>query len=125
MAISGFLVLQTRSFIRSSKVARGQVIDLEPHHRAGGRRLGGGGYVTVFTFTDAVGQSHTARTDGAQNPPTHQIGDSVEVLYQAGRPESARIRSFQTLWLLPILLGGPGIFFAAIGGGGLVAGNKS
>ena len=100
-------------------------MDLEWRNGEGGRRTSGGGYVTVFAFTDGSGQAHTVRTKSAQNPPTHQIGAAVEVLFQPESPEDANIRSFQTLWLIPSILAGFGFGFAGIGGYAFAVGRKT
>jgi len=116
LAASVFLAWNTSAFIHTSRTALGRVVDLEWRGGAGGRRASGGGYVTVFAFADSSGQVHTVRTKAAQNPTTHQIGAEVEVFFQPACPDEAKIRSFQTLWLIPIDLAGFGISFAGIGG---------
>ena len=119
---SAFLTWQTSNFIRTSKTAPGRVVDLEWCSGSSGH---GGGYRTVFSFTDSYGQAHTVRTKSWQNPPTHRIGAAVEVLFQPMVPEEASIRSFQTLWLIPTVLAGLGVAFAGIGGGAFVAARKT
>jgi Protein of unknown function (DUF3592) len=115
----GFLVaatvttLQTRSFIASANTVPGLVVNLEPYHHSTSR--GHTPYNTVFTFTDNAGQSHTNRTTFAQYPPPFQIGSQVAVLFQTNNPESAQIKSFRTLWIVPTLLFTFGFGFAGIG----------
>jgi hypothetical protein len=111
LAASAFLAWETSTFIRTSKTVPGRVVDLEWRKGSSGT----GGYRTVFTFTDGSGQAHTVRTKTAHNPPTHRIGAAVEVLFQPTYPEDARIRSFQTLWLIPAALAGAGVGFAGVG----------
>jgi hypothetical protein len=113
---------QTRSFIASAITARGEVVGLEPN-RSGTR--GGTTYFTVFTFKDATGQSHTSRTSSSQNPPPFQVGSEITVLYPVGLPESARIKSFSTLWLLPTFLCVIGFGMAGIGAAALYAARKT
>ena len=122
LVASAFLACQTSTFIHSSKTVPGRVVDLEWFSGSSGH---GGGYRTVFTFTDGSGRAHTVRTKSAQNPPTHSIGAAVEVLFQPTYPEDARIRSFQTLWLIPTVLAGFGVAFAGMGGGALLAARKT
>lgn len=126
VAASAFLAWQTWMFMRTSKSATGRVVDLEWRNGRGGLRgSSGGGYVTVFTFTDGSGQAHTVRTTCAQNPPTHQVGAAVEVLFPSNCPEDARIRSFSTLWLVPTFLLGFGVAFTGVGGYGFVTARKT
>lgn len=125
LAITAISLWQTQHFIRTSARASGRVADLEYHAGPAGRGGGRGGFVTVFTFADSSGQAHTARTSDWQNPPTHQIGDAVTVLYQPTNPEAAKIESFSTLWILPTFLGFFGLAFTIIGAVAFVAGRRT
>src|SRR4051794_851533 len=78
LGVSAFQFFEVRVFISSAQTVAGRVVDLE--YRSSSGRHSGGGYVTVFTFSDASGVTHTARTSSAQDPATHQIGDKVVVL---------------------------------------------
>ena len=40
------------------------------------------------------------------SPPQFDVGEKVVVLYDAQNPERARIESFVTLWLFPVVFGG-------------------
>ena len=114
LLVSTILVWRTSTFIRSSRTAPGRVVDLEWRNGSSGRGTSGG-YATVFAFTDGSGRAHTVRTKSTYNPPTHRIGAAVEVLFQPENPEDAKIRSFQTLWLIPVALAGAGVGFAGAG----------
>lgn len=111
--VTAVLWLRTRTFIRESVSASGRVVELEYGEGLGGRS--GGGHITVFTFVDAAGQSHTNRAGAAQSPPTHQVGDTVTVLYAPNDPAVARIQGFRTLWVVHTFLGGFGFAFTGIG----------
>lgn len=114
LGVGIFQWLEVRAFVRVAHTVPGQVMDLESN------RGSKGGFVTIFTFADASGQTHTARTAFAQSPATHQVGDEVVVLYPPGDPEAARIRAFRTLWLVPTILGGIGFTFSSMGAFGFV-----
>jgi hypothetical protein len=124
----GFLVAgvvifgQTRAFVSTAVRVTGRVVDLEYTNYGGSH---GGGYVTVFAFKDGSGLPQTNRTSFAQDPPTHQIGAKIMVLYATGSPESAQIQSFNTLWFLPAILGGFGVCFFGLGAFALRAGRKT
>jgi hypothetical protein len=109
--IAGVVVFfHTRAFITSAKTTSGRVVRLDPdtdnHHNII--------YHTVFTFTDDSGSPHTIRTSYAQRPQPYRIGDPVTILYQPASPESARIRSFGSLWLAPTILGSVGVIFPTV-----------
>lgn len=50
------------------------------------------------------------------SPPQFDVGEKVVVLYDRQNPEHARIESFVTLWLFPVVFGGIGavMFLASI-----------
>jgi hypothetical protein len=109
--VGAFQFFEVRAFVRTAAVADGRVVKLELSRFPGRSRHG---YVTVFTFLDASGQAHTARTL-ARNPASHNVGAKVEVLYQPEAPESARIRAFRMLWLIPTVLISLGLTFSGVG----------
>ena len=113
LVAAGLSLWRTRAFVAQSVSTQGRVVELEYRSGIGGRR--GGGEVAVFTFTDAIGRQHTNRAGAAQSPPTHQVGDTVTVLYSASQPETAQIRAFRTLFILPTFLGGFGVAFTVVG----------
>src|SRR5580704_61042 len=88
------LCLHTRAFIATAKTASGSVVGVDP----GTDSHGAPTYHTVFSFTDDSGATHTIRASYSQSPPPYRIGDQVAVLYQPASPESARVRSFVSLW---------------------------
>jgi hypothetical protein len=109
--IAGVVVFfHTRAFIKSAKTTSGRVVRLDPdtdtHHNIT--------YHAVFTFTDDSGSPHTVRTSYSQRPQPYQIGDPLVVLYEPASPESARIRSFGSLWLVPTILGSVGVIFPTL-----------
>jgi hypothetical protein len=107
----GVLCFRTRAFLASAKTTSGSVIRLEPSTGSHGETM----YHIIFTFTDDSGSRHTVRTSYSQHPQPYQIGDPVVVLYQPASPESARIRSFSSLWLAPVVLGAIGVTFPIVG----------
>ncbi|WP_432015503.1 DUF3592 domain-containing protein [Streptomyces cucumeris] len=69
----------------------------------------------VVEFTSKDGTRRTFRSSTGTNPPSHEKGDRVEVLYSADSPDDARINDFASLWLGPLIFGGLGLLFAGIG----------
>jgi hypothetical protein len=116
------ITLQTRSFIASAIATDGKVVGLEPSNSGTRNKTT---YFTVFAFKDAAGQTHTIRTTSSQNPPPFQVGSEITVLYPVGLPESARIKSFSTLWLIPTFFFVIGFGLAGIGALPLHAARKT
>ena len=123
LAAAGVFLWRTKAFIAESVSTPGRVVELE--YQTGLGAHSSGGFVTIFTFADAAGYPHTNRTASAQTPATHQVGESVTVLYLANHTDTAQIRGFRTLWIVPTFLGGFGIAFTCIGLIALVAVRKT
>ena len=47
----------------------------------------------------------------ASNPPRFQVGQEIDVLYESGNPQKARINKWMNLYFAPLLLGGMGLIF--------------
>ena len=103
--------VHTREFLASAKIAHGHVVRLDPNTSSHVPTT----YYTVFTFLDDSEHPHTVRTSYAQSPPPYQAGDQILVLYPPDAPDDARIRSFSSLWLFPMILGAIGVVFPAAG----------
>ncbi|MFJ9173588.1 DUF3592 domain-containing protein [Streptomyces sp. NPDC102360] len=69
----------------------------------------------VVEFATADGVRRTFHSSTGSNPPAYEQGERVEVLYRADSPQDAKIDGFLSLWLLPLIFGGIGLFVAAIG----------
>ena len=95
-----WLYTSTRSFLEQAVSAQGNVVEVRP---GGGRD--GTSYNIVFEYQDESGTTHEKVSRWASNPPTHSVGERVEVLYVPGDPSDARIRSFMSLWAGPAICG--------------------
>jgi hypothetical protein len=111
------LALNTRSFIATAKSAQGVVTQMIRDRDNDGSVT----YRPVVEFTTMDGRKHTFESNMSSNPPSYRVGESVEVLHAAHHPADARIRDFGSLWLAPVILGGIGTVFAAIGFGLTIA----
>lgn len=79
-------------------------------------------YRPVVTYVLPSGQRVKFKSLVHSNPPAYEVGEKVVVLYETTRPHEARIRSFDSLWLLAVILGGLGMVFSVVGAGLLVGG---
>lgn len=119
LAAAAYITMRTCSFVADSVTVHGRIVDLV---QDSGPRASG--FHTVFSFADTNGHPHTVTTSFATDPPTHQIGNEVKVLFPVEHPESARIDSFSTLWLLPSIFYGFGSVFTVMGMGAYYTGRK-
>ncbi|MER7397197.1 DUF3592 domain-containing protein [Streptomyces sp. NPDC000151] len=119
----------TVSFLTDAERARGTVVALEwrnDHSGASRKRQVNNkpAAYPVVDFTSADGTPRTFRSSTGSNPPSYEEGERVQVLYRADSPEDARINGFASLWLLPLIFGGIGLLFAAIGTAVAIAGRR-
>lgn len=64
---------------------------------------GGTTYSPVFRYT-VNGQEYEYESVNSSDPPSHEVGEVVTLLYNPDNPTKARENSFWELWLLPIIL---------------------
>jgi len=114
LVFGAFLALNTRTFLSRSLEAQGDVVALEERTRI---RSPHALIHPVVAFKTLSGRSVRFTSPSGSFPPESAVGDRVAVLYQAEQPEAARIRSFSSLWLFPLVFGGVGavfLFLAAV-----------
>jgi hypothetical protein len=114
---AGWSFLADRNFAAAGARAQGTVIEM-----IGSRDSDGDySYKPVVEFRDAEGRRHEFTSNVSSSPPQHSTGESVEVIYDPASPNRAVIDSFLDRFLLPLIFGGLGTVFAAIGFGVLFA----
>jgi hypothetical protein len=98
-------------FIRAALHAEGTVIEMRPTHST---RTGAGTYIPVFRYTAHDGSSYIIVSDVSVGSSSFSPGEKVNVLYQQGHPENARIDAFTLLWLYSLVFGIVGVVFSGI-----------
>jgi hypothetical protein len=100
MAAFGFLSLllsiglwiHTELFLHRAHRASGNVVRLNQNDNDGHMI-----YAPVFRFTAEDGQTYTVESNNYSGPSDFLVGQSVQVLYLASEPASARIKTFWQL----------------------------
>lgn len=110
------LAIHTRQFVARAHTVPGTVVDLVEK-----RDSDGSTYSPVVRFTTPHGREITYTESFSGYPAPYDVGEPVEVLYSAEKPDQGRIKGFMSLWLGPLVLGGIGSVFTLIGGGILLA----
>ncbi|HIV71172.1 MAG TPA: DUF3592 domain-containing protein [Candidatus Aquabacterium excrementipullorum] len=113
LTLALYLGLDTQRFIDKAISTDGTVIDLVPNPSNDGSTT----YRTEVAYIDGRGTTRTFQSSVSSNPPSHNVGEHVTVLYGAGQDASPRIQSFTHLWLGTTIAGVLGTVFLAIGGG--------
>lgn len=129
---AGFLLVaiiiaaNSMSFLAGAERTDGIVVDLTERTSTnrdsdGHRRRRTTWYPTVeFTTTDGETVSFDEST--GSNPPASDVGDEVPVAYDPDHPSDARVATFGSLYLLPLIFGGVGVVFTPIGAVLLIVG---
>ena len=105
------LYFSRRRFLKTAVAAQGTVTG---HVERSGSE-GGTVYSPVVQFTTIEGQTLTFTESVASNPPRHQPGSMVKVLYPPGNPQAARVAGWFGLWFLPTFALLFGLIFAGVG----------
>ena len=112
--IGVFLFIRTRVFIGKAQEVKGMVIQMV-YSRTSSSSGSGGGYAPVYQFRTIDGQTITIHDSLSSNPPGFQVGQEIDVLYESGNPQKARINKWMNLYFMPVLLGGMGLIFGGVG----------
>jgi len=112
--IGVFLFIRTRIFIGKAQEAKGTVIQMV-YSRTSSSSGSGGGYAPVYQFRTLDGQNIVIQDCLSSNPPRFQVGQEIDVLYESGNPQKARINKWMNLYFVPVLLGGIGLIFGVVG----------
>lgn len=114
---ASLLYNNTSDFLTRAVAAQGQVVDLVLS-----RSSDSTSYYPVVVFRDASGRQVKFQSNTGSNPPSYARGERVEVLYEPGEPEAARINGFFSLWGAATIVGGLGLVFGLVGFGMTVYG---
>lgn len=100
--------------------AEGTVIELVPSGRGSSPR-----YRARVEFTTAAGVPVRFLSSVSSNPPPAQVGEHVDIRYDAGNPHGAQINTYWQVWFLPTLLGIIAAPFLLVGTGFAVVSRAS
>lgn len=101
----------TLTFVRSAVSVPGKVVELQRTKCQNAIC-----YTPRVLFSEAVGGRQVEFVSSmSSNPPAFHVDEQVKVLYSPGRPESAIIQGFFSIWGGVILLFGFSMVFAIVG----------
>lgn len=105
-----FISLNTVEFLKTALTTQGTVVELQPvrSHKSTT-------YKPVVDFIDVKGVKIEFASGSSSNPPSYEVGEKVEVLYNPKEPQDAKIKSFFSLWMGPLIVGIVGAVFFAVG----------
>lgn len=107
---SFFMYSNTKEFVDDAIEAEGIVIELVRSKSSDSVT-----YRPIIEFRTKDGNAVEFTSSVSSNPPSYSQGETVEVLYQEGTPEKAKIKGFFSLWGGALIIGGIGLVFFLIG----------
>lgn len=113
LCLALYLGLDTKRFIDSAIATEGTVIDLLPVESSDGSTT----YRPEVAYIDGGGATRTFQSSSSSNPPSHNVGEHITVLYSPEHSGAPRIKSFLHLWMGTTIAGCLGALFFSIGGG--------
>ncbi len=102
-----WLYVRTQRFVGAARQTTARVVDMQIDEE-------GETYYPIFEFTTVEGTMLRTKGSTGSNPPAHQVGDTVSILYDPQRPENACEYKFADLWALPSMALGLGGLFTLI-----------
>ncbi len=110
LAIAGLLYFRERNFLERAELVTGVVSDLD---------YGGsdGGYCPVIDFETKRGEPVRYFGNVCSSPPSYDIGERVEVLYDPANIRTVQMNGFWSQYVGVVVLGAIGLPFFLIGFG--------
>ncbi|MCF6472773.1 DUF3592 domain-containing protein [Nonomuraea sp. MG754425] len=112
------LAVSTASFLGSAERTDGTVVAMTERttttRAADGRNRSSTAWYPTVEFT-VDGRRHSFQGSTGSNPPSYAEGDGVSVAYDPDDPSDARIASFGSAFLAPLIIGGLGVVFTPLG----------
>ena len=105
-----FVFANTLVFLKTAIPASGTVVELLPVKSDESTT-----YQPLVTFNDKKGTKIEFASGNSSNPPSYDVGEKVEVLYNPINPKNAKIKGFYTIWLGGVILAVAGAIFFTVG----------
>lgn len=122
---SGFLIFGIFQFVKTGKLVKNgltttaKITDIKQEENTSQDSEGyittSYSYIPVFEFNDKDGNVHTVKSrHGFASRNKFKIGDNVDIIYLAEKPDDASIKKAGPLWLLPIITTCLGMIFLVL-----------
>jgi hypothetical protein len=116
IAFGAFFFIDAKFFSSKAYKGTGTVVELKKVRRLSTSSSGSPSHVTTYypvvRYQTKNGKNVTFTSSSGSYPAPYKRGDRVTILYDPENPRKARIKSFSSMWLAPILgFGIGGILF--------------
>jgi len=116
-----YAVVDTKAWLARSVEAEGSVVEMV---RVVDRETNSSMFAPLVRFKTADGKSIDFQSSTQSNPPAYYAGQTVTVLYDPGKPNSAAIAGLFSIWGIAIILGIIGTVFTGVGFALAIAGRR-
>ena len=107
-----YAFVDTKAWLGRSVEAEGSVVEMV---RVVDRDTHSSMFAPLVRFKTADGKSIEFQSSTQSNPPAYYAGQTVTVLYDPGKPNSAAIAGLFSIWGVALILGIIGTVFTGIG----------
>src|SRR5262245_54857012 len=120
LVAAGSMAVTSIRFKTTAEKTVGTIAKLERRTHTTTTRRGRTGQTTttwapVFEFADTSGATQRVTSSYSTSDTSRKVGDTVPVLYLRGAPQGARIDSFASFWLGPLLCLLGALLFSVLG----------
>lgn len=112
LLVSSWIWTRERNFEAGATRVTGTVVDMRYERDTDG----GGHYFPIVAFVTARGDSVSFRSRVGTSPPSHQVGETVTVLYDPANVQDASLSGFFSLYIGAFITGLFALIFGGIGG---------
>jgi hypothetical protein len=120
LLIGGLVFYNEQKFLETAEVVNGTVTD----YNLSSSTDGGSSYCPVIEFTTKKGEPVKYYANVCSSPPSYDIGEQVEVLYDPADIRNVQMNGFWSKYTGVIVLSCIGLPFFLLGVWGLFAGRK-
>jgi hypothetical protein len=111
LTVCGTIYYYEQQFLNKAITSTGVVTQLGESRSSKGSST----YYPIVEFTDQTGKKTIFSSSYSSSPPAYEVGETVEVLYEPGKPSQAEIKGFFSQWLAALITGFLGLIFSTIG----------
>ena len=104
----------SKKLLDGGVTSTGKVVSFEVKHEKD-KKKNKTMYYPIVSFKDKNGRELEFRSNTGSNPKSYRVGEIVEVIYRKDNSDNAKINSFSSMWLLPLILSIFGCIIAGIG----------
>lgn len=113
----GFFAFKSTSrFIETAHQSQGRVVALERRESTNSEGRRSVSYYPRVEFTPRRGNKTVFTSSSGSSPPSYNVGDKVEILYDPQNPSKAKINAFFAKWGGSLILTIMGSIFSLVGG---------